>query len=205
MNTSIKIICLSFLFALSTSAFSHQHKSEGSETEGEKVKEYTPKFSTFGKGEPVIYMGRPIFHHVGVDDLPSNVALFEEMLPPKSLGAPPHTHSHEDEVFVILKGKVHFLSGTEEIVAASGTIASLPRNHQHGFWNPYDEPAQLLVFVSPGHFSDFFQAVQHALLSSNATSPEEVGGIIATEASKLGVAIDMSQLPESAIALLQPK
>ena len=42
------------------------------------------------------------------------------------------------------------------------------------------------------------------VMDANGDTPEEVGGIIAQEAEKLGVKIDMSQLPASALSLLQP-
>ena len=58
-----------------------------------------------------------------------------------------------------------------EVVAEAGTVASLPRNNQHGFCTPYDEPAQLLVLVAPGHFQEFFGAVEAAVKASGAKSP----------------------------------
>ena len=190
------VIPVVFLTLTAWSAAGHQHEDHG--------KSYTAKFTSLGSGPVSHYSGRPIHHHVGASDLESEVGLFEEVLPPKSLGAPPHTHSHEDAIFVVLKGKVNFLSGEEEVVAEAGTIASLPRNLIHGFWNPYDEPAQLLVFVAPGHFTEFFGAVEKAMSQVENKTPEAIGEVIAKEAAAIGVNVDMSKLPASAMALLQP-
>lgn len=192
---SITLLAATF-FGVCCNTAAHQHEP------GDKT--YHASFSKLGEGKPIIYAGRPIYHHVSADDMPSEVGLFEEVLPPKSLGAPPHTHTNEDEIFVILKGKVHFLSGNEEVVAEAGTVVSLPRNNQHGFWNPYDEAAQLLVFVAPGHFGEFFGAVEKAVAASGAATPQAIGAIIGKEAAKIGVKIDMSALPPSAMALLPP-
>ena len=166
--------------------------------------EYPASFTKLGEGKPIMYTGRPIYQHVKAGDLPSEIGLFEEVLPAKSLGAPPHTHTNEDEIFIVLDGTVHFLNGTDEVIAEPGTVASLPRNNQHGFWNPYDEPAQLLVLVAPGHFQEFFGAVEAAVKASGAKSPQNIGAIIGQEAAKKGVMIDMSALPPSALALLPP-
>ena len=166
--------------------------------------EYHASFTKLGEGKPIMYTGRPIYQHVKAGDLPSEIGLFEEVLPAKSLGAPPHTHTNEDEIFIVLDGTVHFLNGTDEVIAEPGTVASLPRNNQHGFWNPYDEPAQLLVLVAPGHFQEFFGAVEAAVKESGAKSPQDIGAIIGQEAAKKGVMIDMSALPPSALALLPP-
>ena len=181
---------------LAVPVLAHQHET----THGE----YHASFTKLGEGKPIMYTGRPIYQHVKAGDLPSEIGLFEEILPAKSLGAPPHTHTNEDEIFIVLDGTVHFLNGTDEVIAEPGTVASLPRNNQHGFWNPYDEPAQLLVLVDPGHFQEFFGAVEAAVKESAAKSPQDIGAIIGQEAAKKGVMIDMSALPPSALALLPP-
>lgn len=181
---------------LAAPVLAHQHESRHGE--------YHASFTKLGEGKPIMYTGRPIYQHVKTGDLPSEIGLFEEILPAKSLGAPPHTHTNEDEIFIVLDGTVHFLNGTEEVIAEPGTVASLPRNNQHGFWNPYDEPAQLLVLVAPGHFQEFFGAVEAAVKESGAKSPQDIGAIIGQEAAKKGVMIDMSALPPSALALLPP-
>ncbi len=165
---------------------------------------HTPKFSKLGEGDITHYVGRDIHHHVRVGDLPSNIALFEETLPPKSIGAPPHTHTNEDEIFIVLNGQVHFLNGEDKVTAEPGTIASLPRGHIHGFWNPYDAPAQLLVVAAPGHFEDFFKAVEAAMAQGGPKTPPQVGQIIGETAAKYGVIVDMSKLPPSGQALLGP-
>lgn len=194
---TLSLVILALIHAgMTTSLHAHEHKSD-------EVR-YTASFSKLGEGRAIMYTGRPIYNHISTDDLPSEVGLFEERLPPRSLGAPPHTHTNEDEIFVVLQGTVHFLDGNDEVVAKPGTVASLPRNNQHGFWNPYDVPAQLLVFVAPGHFQDFFGAVEKAVEKSGASSPQEIGEIIGKEAAKKGVKIDMSALPPSALALLPP-
>lgn len=194
MKKTIIAVTTIVLMSSSHLASAHEHKKAKAD--------YSASFSKLGEGKPIMYTGRPVYPHVKSEDLPSEVGLFEEILPPKSLGAPPHTHTNEDEIFVVLDGTVHFLNGDEEVIAEPGTVASLPRNNQHGFWNPYDEPAQLLVFVAPGHFQEFFGAVEKAVAESGAHSPQVIGAIIGREAAKKGVVIDMSALPPSALALL---
>ncbi len=165
---------------------------------------YHATFSKLGEGKVTQYTDRQIHHHIRSDDLPSKLALFEETLPPKSLGAPPHKHRNEDEVFIVIKGKVHFLDGDREVIAESGTIAALPRDQFHGFWNPYDQPATLLVLVTPGHFDGFFEAVEAEVAKLAEPDFEQINRIIAEQAEKMQVTLDMSRLPASARALLPP-
>ncbi|MCW8090950.1 cupin domain-containing protein [Alteromonas sp. ASW11-130] len=171
--------------------------------EDDNVQHHT-KFTKLGEGKITQYVGRDIHHHVRAGDLESKIALFEETLPPKSLGAPPHRHDNEDEIFIVLKGTVHFLNKDKEIKGDAGTIAALPRGHLHGFWNPYDEPAHLLVVVTPGHFEKFFEAVETAMQNAPNATPEQIGAIIAQETANMNVHVDMSKLPASARELLAP-
>ncbi len=181
---------------------SSTEKSAGSKAVD--ISQYAPKFSQLNDGDVVNYAGREIHHHVKVDDLPSGIALTQEIVPPKTLGAPPHIHAEEDEIFVVLSGKIHFLNGTDEVIGEAGTVASLPRGYYHGFWNPYDEPSNLLLVVAPGHFTEFFADVEAAIAKGGPKTPPEIGAIIAEQAAARNVIVDMSKLPESGLALLGP-
>lgn len=167
--------------------------------------EFQPKFSQFGKGDRLPFSpGHDNIFHIKNGDLPVPISLVEVILAPKSLGAPPHVHSNEDEVFIVLEGTVHFLNGKEEVVAKKGTIASLPRGHFHGFWNPTKKPAKMALIIAPGHFEKFFYAVEKAVKETKPKTPAEVGKIISELAAQEGVTIDMSKLPPSGLKLLPP-
>ncbi len=164
----------------------------------------SPHFSKIGEGDITNFPGHDVRHHVRNDTLPSSVSLLELSLGGKSLGAPPHIHEDEDEIFIILDGKVHFLSGTDEVIAEAGTVASLPRGHFHGFWNPYEESATMVLIIAPGHFESFFQSVEQAVMDGDEKTPQEIGAIIAQKAVEQNVSVDMSRLPQSGLMLLQP-
>ncbi len=165
---------------------------------------FDPSFGKLGKGDVVNFPGHQVLHHVKASDLPSEISLTELTLAPKMLGAPPHIHQDEDEIFIVLDGRVHFLNGNDEVVGEVGTVATLPRGHFHGFWNPYDEPVTMLLMIAPGHFETFFADVEAAVNEGGPKSPPEVGTIIAQKAADRNVMVDMSKLPPSALALLGP-
>jgi quercetin dioxygenase-like cupin family protein len=56
-----------------------------------------------------------------------------EFVGPKGFGPPLHRHEHEDELFVILEGRVVFRSGDLEIEADTGAHAFLPHGRPHTF------------------------------------------------------------------------
>ena len=197
-------ILLAALAALAITACSVETTT--SDTKSVKASEliYTPKITSLGAGEALPFPGHEIHDLVMQEDLPSGVSLLELILEPRTLGAPPHIHADEDEIFVVMDGAVTFLNGETEVAAPTGTVASLPRGHFHGFWNPHDEPATLLLFIAPGEFAGFFDEVVLRIRADNPDSPEKVGAIIGRIAAQHNVTVDPSRFPPSALALIGP-
>ena len=90
------------------------------------------------------------------EDTGGSFSLVEHPMPPKSLAAPLHRHSHEDEYSFVLEGQLGALLGDEVVIAGPGDLVYKPRNQWHTFWNPGDEPARILEIISPGGFEGFF-------------------------------------------------
>lgn len=131
-------------------------------------------------------------------ETPSTTAVIETTLPAGTLGAPPHVHAHEDEYFYVLEGSVQFLDRERTLTATKGSLAVLPRGQLHGFWNESDEPARLLLIVSPGGFAGFFDEVAGEIRNANTDSPEVVAKLISEAAAKRGVQIFPEKLPAAA-------
>jgi mannose-6-phosphate isomerase-like protein (cupin superfamily) len=70
------------------------------------------------------------------------VAVVRAYAPPKS-GPPPHVHSREDEIFIIVKGHYRVRHGDEEVDAPPGAILFMPRNVPYVFRNISDEPGEI--------------------------------------------------------------
>ncbi len=56
-----------------------------------------------------------------------------EFVGPKGFGPPLHRHEHEDELFIVLDGRIAFRSGDLEIEAETGAHAFLPHGREHTF------------------------------------------------------------------------
>jgi mannose-6-phosphate isomerase-like protein (cupin superfamily) len=83
-------------------------------------------------------------------------SLVEHPMPPRSLAAPLHRHTREDEYTFVLEGQCGCLLGDEVLVAGVGDLVWKPANQWHTFWNPGDEPARILEIISPAGFERFF-------------------------------------------------
>jgi mannose-6-phosphate isomerase-like protein (cupin superfamily) len=71
---------------------------------------------------------------------------------------PLHVHAREDEVFVLLSGRLLVRCGDETFRAEPGSVTFLPRGVPHTFLVEGDEPARLISLCLPGGFETFFAA-----------------------------------------------
>ncbi len=83
-------------------------------------------------------------------------AVLEVTIPPRTL-VKPHQHSMEDELSLVLSGRVGARIGdaTFEEVAAGSSIVK-PRDIPHAMWNVTDEPARILEIVMPAGLEEYF-------------------------------------------------
>jgi mannose-6-phosphate isomerase-like protein (cupin superfamily) len=84
-------------------------------------------------------------------------SLVEHPMSPRSLAAPLHLHTREDEYSFVLQGRMGALLGDDVVEAGPGDLVFKPRNQWHTFWNAGDEPCRILEIISPAGFERFFQ------------------------------------------------
>ena len=90
------------------------------------------------------------------------IALVEHLMPPRTLAAPLHRHSREDEYSFILEGRVGARLGGVEVFGSAGDLICKPRGEWHTFWNAGDVAARILEVIAPGGFAQAFRDM-HAL------------------------------------------
>ena len=103
-------------------------------------------------------------------------SLLQHLMPPRTLAAPLHRHTREDEYSFVLAGRVGALLGDEEVFAEVGDLIFKPRQQWHTFWNAGDEPALILEIIAPGGFEQAFREM-HAL--GQALDPDLIAEIAA--------------------------
>src|SRR5215203_5090270 len=86
-------------------------------------------------------------------------SLVEHPIPPRTLAAPLHRHTKEDEYSYVLEGRMGALLGDEVVYAEKGDLVFKPRDQWHTFWNAGDVPCRILEIISPGGFEQFFDAL----------------------------------------------
>jgi mannose-6-phosphate isomerase-like protein (cupin superfamily) len=117
-------------------------------------------------------------------------SLVEHPIPPRTLVAPVHRHSREDEYSFVLEGRMGALLGDDVIHAEAGEFAFKPRNQWHTFWNPNDSPCRILEIISPGGFERFFDELAD-LMSAPDFAPAQMGQL----GARYGVEFDPASVP----------
>jgi len=113
-------------------------------------------------------------------------SLVEHLMPPRSLAAPLHRHSREDEYSFVLEGRVGAYFEGEEVFGSVGDLICKPRGEWHTFWNAGEVPARVLEIISPGGFEQAFREM-HAL--GETLDPATMAAV----AARYGVDVDFEQ------------
>ena len=121
-------------------------------------------------------------------------SLVEHPIPPRTLCAPLHRHSREDEYSFVVEGRMGALLADEVVYAEAGDLVFKPRDQWHTFWNAGDDPCRILEIISPGGFEHFFDELGE-LEQRPDFSPEQIGA--------LGAGYGLEFLPERTQAICE--
>jgi mannose-6-phosphate isomerase-like protein (cupin superfamily) len=117
-------------------------------------------------------------------------SLVEHPIPPRTLVAPVHKHSREDEYSFVIEGRMGALLGDDVVYAETGDLAFKPRNQWHTFWNPDDTPCRILEIISPGGFEGFFAELAE-LMAGPDFGAEQMGPL----GARYGLEFDPESVP----------
>jgi mannose-6-phosphate isomerase-like protein (cupin superfamily) len=117
-------------------------------------------------------------------------SLVEHPIAPKTLCAPLHKHSREDEYSYVLEGRMGALLGDDVVYADEGDLVFKPRDQWHTFWNAGDEPCRILEIIAPGGFEHFFREFG-AAIEANPDAPPNPGEF----SERYGIEFDFDAIP----------
>jgi quercetin dioxygenase-like cupin family protein len=102
---------------------------------------------------------------------------------PPGGGPPPHRHRNEDEMFIVLEGKIRFLANgqwTEPL--APGTIVYTPRGVVHTFQNVGETICRQWIIATPNGFERFFSRSAEVFAAAGAGAPPDMVRLLAISA-----------------------
>lgn len=120
------------------------------------------------------------------------LAIVEHTLPPKALAAPLHRHSREDELSIVVSGRMGALLGDAAVEAEAGAYVWKPRHQWHTFWNA-SATAELrfIELLVPGGFERYFERLAPLLQAAGGADP----AAIASLAAEFGIEFDFESIP----------
>ncbi len=143
-------------------------------------------------GEAVAMGGLGVVYKLSGEETGGAFAIVEHPIQPGTLGAPPHTHTHEDEISLVLEGEVGVQIGDEVFQATPGTYVMKPRGVPHNFWNAGPAPARIQEIITPAGFERYFREVAEVLAPDG---PPDIGRLMEI-AARYGLTLHMERLEE---------
>ena len=102
-----------------------------------------------------------------------------QVVSPPGGGPPPHWHTHEDEWFFILEGRVELWKEGVWAEVPAGTAIFLPRGVPHTYRNCGDTPLRMIVHAAPAGFEVFFERLAAVCAEPGGANPGRISEIAA--------------------------
>lgn len=80
-----------------------------------------------------------------------------DLIAPPGTGVPTHVHEHEDELFVVRRGKIRFVIDGKIVIAGPGETAYGPRGVPHAWDSIGDEDLDATVAILPARLEEMFR------------------------------------------------
>ena len=103
-----------------------------------------------------------------------STAIVEHTVEPKSIGAPMHKHTHEDEISYVLEGELSVIQDGIIQTAGPGQYIVKPRGIFHTFWNSGDERIRFIEIITPGNFEYYFAEMAPFLLRDQPPQMDKI-------------------------------
>lgn len=125
-----------------------------------------------GEGDRgVLAPGVGVQFKIDAEDVGGRVSVVEH---PFDVGAlvPPHVHHREDEVSIVIEGRIGFRSEEREAVLSEGGYIVKPRGEVHAMWNAGDVPARMIEIITPAGFDKFFRELSEMNAAGRPDMPQ---------------------------------
>ena len=121
-----------------------------------------------------------------------SAAIVEHTVESKSIGAPMHKHSNEDEISYVLEGQLSVIQDGKVQIASPGEFIVKPRGIFHTFWNSTNERIRFIEVITPCNFEYYFAELAPFLETGIPPQMDKVRMI----AGKYGLIIDPTAADE---------
>ena len=158
------------------------------------MKAMIPEGSIVQPGAGRVIAGLGALAKVSAGTFDGRVFMFEGTIEPGAF-IPPHTHTHEDEVSMVLSGAMTVDVGGQLWTAEPGALVVKPRGVHHSMWNHTDVPTRVLEVFTPGRLEPYFDALGELFSARGVEEVERQRAIIELH-TKYGIIYHPELVPE---------
>jgi mannose-6-phosphate isomerase-like protein (cupin superfamily) len=142
-----------------------------------------------GLDAPLAQLG--CVHKVPAAVTEGRLAIVEHTLPPRHLAAPLHRHSREDELSIVLEGRIGALLGDAPVEVGPGAYVYKPRDQWHTFWNAGETELRFIELILPGGFDGYFERLSPLLQAAGQPDPAAIQSL----AEEYGIEFQFDSVP----------
>lgn len=127
--------------------------------------------------------------HGGLTD--DRLAIVQHTLLPRRLAAPMHRHSREDEISIVLAGRLGAKLGDDIVMATAGSYLLKPRGQWHTYWNAGETDLTFCELLVPAGVEGYFDRLSRLFAGDGAPDADSLQLL----ADEYGLQFDFQSVP----------
>jgi quercetin dioxygenase-like cupin family protein len=128
-----------------------------------------------GEGKQVSLAGQPMVFLV-TGEHTRHTSMFDWTLP-SGFATGLHVHRVQEETFYVLEGECEWQIGEQRVCAKAGTYVFIPPGVPHNIANASDQPARMLMTVSPPGHEHYFEELVKIAARGGPSDADAIGSL----------------------------